>query len=64
MVTKVVSLQTVEVDGVPRHVRNLRHRLDGTAEPMPSGLHPTTPTADDDSDDDDAVWLVPLEQAL
>ena len=63
VVTKVVSLQTVEVDGVPRHVRNLRHRLDGTAEPMPSGLHPTTPTADDDSDDDDAVWLVPLEQA-
>ena len=39
-VTEVVSSQTVEVDGVPRHVRNLRLRCKSPADPMPPSSPP------------------------
>ena len=48
VVTKVVSSQTVEVDGVPRHVRNLRLRSESPAEPMPPSSPPIAPISDDD----------------
>ena len=37
MVTKIVSAQTVEVNGVPWHVRNIRHRLTSDTETATGG---------------------------
>ena len=45
VVTRIVSLQQVEVDGTPWHVRSVRHR---------HGAAPPTPTSDSDTDDSDA----------
>ena len=52
-VTGIVSAQTIEVDNVPRHVRNLRHRLTVTDAPRPGSLRaPTAEWSDDGGEDD------------
>ena len=47
VVTKVVSPQQVEVDGVPWHIRCVRHR---------HGAAPPSPSTDTDTDDSDLEW--------
>ena len=52
IVTGVVSAQTIEVDNVPRHVRNLRHRLTVPECPRPGALRAPTVEWSDDSECD------------
>ncbi|XP_043208555.1 uncharacterized protein LOC122374081 [Amphibalanus amphitrite] len=57
-VTGVVSAQTVEVDNVPRHVRNLRHRLTMTDAPRPVTVHAPTAERCEDSDNEcDGMYM-------
>ena len=63
IVTGIVSAQTVEVDGMPYHVRNLRHRMSTAPVRGPVAVGPMPVWSDDDDDDDededDGVMLLP-----
>ena len=59
-VNKIISPQIVEVDGVPRHIHNLRHWVEAAADFRPLRSQSMVPKVDDD---DHAVSLMPIKQS-